>query len=426
MAEKLIIKNFAGIKELEIEVKRINILIGPQASGKSVCAKLLYYFKNFIWEILESIENRESNRDLDTKCIRDFKDFFPIGSWGNHDFSLKYEISNDFIEINRKYIDGNEINFKYSDFFKDEIKRLSLYQKQIIMGNSNDRESDIFEVSIIQKKMLDSLKNRISIFLPQEASFRQIFIPAGRSFFAIIKSNVYSFLSSDNTLDPFMKGFGMTYESIKYQGVSFVNRENVDKDIKDLQEEVSHLIKKSLCGDHFRDQGEDFLRMEDGRQVSAANASSGQQEALPLTITLDALPVLNRSGMAVYIEELEAHLFPNAQRSIVELIATVFNYPKQKLQFFLTTHSPYVLTSINNLLQAGILYQDPTPETLSKLKKIIPQYKSLNTSDLSAYMLENGECYSIISNETGLIDARIIDSVSTDLAIEFDQLLDLA
>ncbi|MEK0188739.1 hypothetical protein [Microcoleus anatoxicus] len=41
MAEKLTVKNFAGITDLELEIKRINILIGPQASGKSVCAKLL-------------------------------------------------------------------------------------------------------------------------------------------------------------------------------------------------------------------------------------------------------------------------------------------------------------------------------------------------------------------------------------------------
>jgi predicted ATPase len=29
MAEKLTVKNFAGITDLEIEIKRINILIGP-------------------------------------------------------------------------------------------------------------------------------------------------------------------------------------------------------------------------------------------------------------------------------------------------------------------------------------------------------------------------------------------------------------
>ena len=64
MAEKLTVKNFAGITDLKIEIKRINILIGPQASGKSVCAKLLFYFKDFVWAILAAVENEQTKRTL--------------------------------------------------------------------------------------------------------------------------------------------------------------------------------------------------------------------------------------------------------------------------------------------------------------------------------------------------------------------------
>ena len=143
---------------------------------------------------------------------------------------------------------------------------------------------------------------------------------------------------------------------------------------------------------------------------------------------LAALPFFESrgSGQTVYIEEPEAHLFPNAQRSVIELIATVFNCRKEKLQFFITTHSPYVLTSINNLLQAGLIYQDVAQDVLSQLEKIVPRYKALNTADLSAYLLENGRGKSIVCPDTGLIDAKAIDSVSDDLAIEFDDLLNLA
>lgn len=199
-------------------------------------------------------------------------------------------------------------------------------------------------------------------------------------------------------------------------------------DRKDIQDEMTRLIEKSLCGKHIHEKGKDFLEISDGRRISVANSSSGQQETLPLTIMLAALPFLtsSRSGQTVYIEEPEAHLFPSAQRSVIELIATVFNYRKEKLQFFITTHSPYVLTAINNLLQAGILYQNADEEVSYQLEKIVPKYKALNTSDLSAYVLANGKCSSIVCPETGLIDAKIIDSVSDELAIEFDKLLDLA
>ena len=46
MKEKIEIKNFAGIGHWEIELNAINIWIGPQASGKSITAKLFYFFKS--------------------------------------------------------------------------------------------------------------------------------------------------------------------------------------------------------------------------------------------------------------------------------------------------------------------------------------------------------------------------------------------
>ena len=50
---------------MDFDFKSINILIGPQGSGKSVTVKLMYFFKNFINEIVKNIENEESKRDLD-------------------------------------------------------------------------------------------------------------------------------------------------------------------------------------------------------------------------------------------------------------------------------------------------------------------------------------------------------------------------
>jgi hypothetical protein len=428
MTERLIIKNFAGIKELEIEVKRINILIGPQASGKSVCAKLLYYFKNFIWKILDSVENEKDKRYLDSECIRTFKEYFPPDCWGNQDFLIKYEVTNYFLEIRKKPGNKSEqIILKYSDFLKDKLKQLKSFYKKI---NTLDFDGNEIErakcIQIKRRKLRTYFLEHLATPHQREAGYAQLFIPAGRAFFANLRTDVVSFLSSNKNLDPFLREFGYVYNETKDLLID-INSSNISrKEIRLLYEEVNLLNEKSLCGKYHTDQGEDYLLMRDGRQVRVANSSSGQQEILPLTIVLVVLPYWTLNlGHTVYIEEPEAHLFPNAQRNIIELIATVFNFPKTNLQFFITTHSPYVLTSINNLLQAGFLYQDATPETLAKLKQIIPQFKSLNTSDLSAYMLEDGESRSIISSETGLIDASIIDSVSEDLAIEFDQLLDL-
>jgi len=420
MAEKLTVKNFAGITDLEIEIKRINILIGPQASGKSVCAKLLFYFKNFVWEILLVVVNEQTKRTLDSNYSKKFEEYFPPDSWGKQDFFIRYEVANIFIEVSRKKESKGKIVFSYSELFKKEFTELRNFLKKIRTHSSEEypkyKSLDRFTTSLMLREIfVDFLVTSIG----REAAFSQLFIPAGRSFFANLQNNIFSFLSSNNVLDPFLREFGSIYENIKREGLSINRLEN-----KDIQEEIDTLIENSLCGKHVHEKGKDFLEVPDGRRISIANSSSGQQETLPLTVMLAALSC-QVSSHTVYIEEPEAHLFPSAQRNIVELIATVFNCRKEQLQFFITTHSPYILTALNNLLQAGILYQESSRDVQRQLEKIVSRYKSLDVSDLSAYVLMDGKCRSIVCPETGLIDAKVIDSVSDDLAIEFEQLLNL-
>ncbi|AOY83767.1 AAA family ATPase [Moorena producens JHB] len=432
MAEKLTVKNFAGIDELEIEVKRINIVIGPQASGKSVCAKLLFYFKNFVWKILATVQNEQTKPQLDSSYSQTFQDYFPPDSWGDDDFYIKYEISTVFIEISRNKNSKSKsiIKFSYSDFFKKELLELRKVLKKI-KKKSSDKSPQIERIErffFTEQVLREQLTEFLRISLCDEAAYTQLFIPAGRSFFANLQSSIFSVISNKTVIDPFMSEFGSTYERIKRFNVIIMNQsENIKE--KEINDEIDRLIKKILCGEHIQEKGEDFVKMADGRRISIANSSSGQQETFPLTIILSALHFLvdeDSAGQTVYIEEPEAHLFPSAQRNIIELIACVFNSHPEKLQFFITTHSPYLLTAINNLLQAGMLYEESSQDTLPKLEKIVPRYKALSTSDVSAYVLENGKAKNILYNDTGLIDANVIDGVSDQLAIEFDQLLDLA
>jgi predicted ATPase len=74
MVEKLIVRDFSGIKDLEIDVKQINILIGPQASGKSVWTKFLFYFKSFPGEILFAVENEYRKSKLDSNYSTTFEE----------------------------------------------------------------------------------------------------------------------------------------------------------------------------------------------------------------------------------------------------------------------------------------------------------------------------------------------------------------
>ncbi len=335
-------------------------------------------------------------------------------------FSIKYKLNDIFIEVNRYKEKTSKIHIDYSEYFKkklDYCRRLLKKQSEKNLGKEPPEHFNaIFSV---RKALIENVENELGAI----GAFTQLFIPAGRSFFANLQSNVFTFLSSNNVIDPFLKEFGSLYESMK----RFPSRVKINgkEEIK-FKAKLDRLVEPILSGQYIYEKGKAYI-ISDGRKINVSNSSSGQQEILPLIIILSILPFIRflAAGQTVYIEEPEAHMFPTAQRHIIELIATVFNYSKVPMQFFITTHSPYILTATNNLMQAGRLKAQIKDHDLASLEKIVPHERMLNPEDVTAYSLTDGNCEIITCQETGLIQTNVIDSVSDELAIQFDELLDI-
>lgn len=424
--EKIEIKDFVGIKDISIEIKQINILIGSQASGKSITTKLLYYFKNFIFEVISFAEQLKNVTELEENYVYKFTEYFPPSSWGSECFTIKYSIDSYFIKVSRSSNNTFNIKLEYSDLYETKFTSL----KSSIQKYNRDNQSQGVPVgfklpSFTPRDFGKAFLLYISEDSNQKITFSQLYIPAGRSFYANLKKSLFHFISVDNSIESFLIEFGRFYEQIK-ERIEFNSMQGKVNN-EDLYNEITKIKQKILCGRYIQKNGEDYLEITKDRQVELVNSSSGQQETLPLTITLEtiAYDLPDIGGNSIYIEEPESHIFPTAQKSIVELISTVYNARKDSLQFFITTHSPYILTAFNNLIQAGILAEDATEEKIEQISHLVPQTRFLNPDKVAVYSLEDGYCKSIIDEETGLIDASIIDEVSKDLAIQFDELLDL-
>ena len=56
--EQIKINNFLVIKDATFQINKLNIIIGPQANGKSLLVKLSYFFRKLINTIFtDSIKN---------------------------------------------------------------------------------------------------------------------------------------------------------------------------------------------------------------------------------------------------------------------------------------------------------------------------------------------------------------------------------
>jgi len=413
MKERIEIENFGCIDYLDIEVNKINIFIGPQAAGKSLTAKLLYYFKSIFSEVKRIVDFELTIREFENFLRNKFLFYFPKESWGNKYFNIRYHLGHVSIEINY----SAKLQVICSSDLKYIFKLYKFLYNTSLKGIDTD-DSGHFERS--EPDVFRQFAGEIQEKYGMPLAFRQIFVPAGRSFFASVKSSVFTMLSENSDLDPFLVEFGSYYETTKrlYRTGNKIPSKRF--------EIINELTNEILHGSYVRIRGEDYLIHPDSRKIKLNIASSGQQEVLPLTLILSriALSVFANNGATVYIEEPEAHLYPESQKMVVELIATIANIARSPLQFVITTHSPYILSAFNNLLEAGNIIEN-RPRKVEEVNQIIDKRKILKFDEVNAFTLENGLSQNILDYEMQLISPTILDHVSNDISIEFGKLLDL-
>ncbi|MCP4701970.1 MAG: ATP-binding protein, partial [Gammaproteobacteria bacterium] len=123
---------------------------------------------------------------------------------------------------------------------------------------------------------------------------------------------------------------------------------------------------------------------------------------------------------SITIEEPEAHLFPYSQYRLIEFISRCYNGGHGGGKFVITTHSPYILTSFNNLLFAHQI-AGLSEDAASRANAIVSEPARINPENFSAYYIEDGILRSIL--DKGLIADNEIDDTSEDIAEVFDHLL---
>ena len=88
----------------------------------------------------------------------------------------------------------------------------------------------------------------------------------------------------------------------------------------------------------------------------------------------------------------------------------------------ITTHSPYVLGSINNLLYAEKISDK---ENQSEVDRIIPKILWLKYDSMGAYFLENGRLTDIRSDEFMDIDHDVIDGASQTINLAYEEMVEI-
>jgi predicted ATPase len=438
MMQKLIVRNFGPIRELDLDIKDLSLFIGEQATGKSTVAKLIYFFKSLRDDLMAYLYESEIQtlEVLRQDFLKNIKSKFSPRFFGSTKhlpaFHLKFKYkSGTYLQIRMN--DRNYVNATFTDTESGTSSVQSFGELDRICWQINDfrtqflrRDAAFLSGPDYRQFEFDKRSKRLEI----EYQINQFFgddrdtllIPAGRSLLAILSEQLQTL--ETYSLDFLMRAFLVRIDRLKpafsLSLNEIVRERNLNGNHIPDNERIEAAIQKIrevLKGEYRVDRFGEKIYIDAENYVKLSMASSGQQESVWILLQLFIL-LLNREKVFLVIEEPEAHLFPKAQKSIVELITLVFK--ENDSQVLITTHSPYILTAFNNLIYAGNVGQQH-----QEVSEIVPEMLWIDHEKVGAYRLSGGSKVDIMDEETHLIRAEELDTVSQSINQEFDAILNL-
>lgn len=417
----ILIHKLGPIRDCQMEIDHFTILTGAQAVGKSTIAKSVFFCRSVKDDIYDIILKRallgsENTLLKDvTRVLRNkFLQLFGTSWVMDSDMSLKYYYDeNTFIYISLKikddldYFSSNYVWIKFSENIMDFF-----YKK--FDGRYLDKET---------------LRREINELFHDE--HEAIFIPAGRSLITLLTSQLnYLFATMDDeqkrSIDLCTQKYIERILKIRplfengIEGLISQKKSMFGSSVDmDAIGEMTELIRKVLKGKYIYTNNEERLYLDETHFVKINYTSSGQQETVWIFNILVHL-LINKTKAFIILEEPEAHLYPEAQKNIVEMLALISN---KNCDIFMTTHSPYILGALNNLIYAG--YLGRRPELRGKVEEEVSEIFHITKEE--AYFLENGTIQSCKEAEAdgGLIINEVIDGASSEINEVYDRLFDI-
>ncbi len=379
--EKLIVKNFGPIKEAEIDLTKYVVFIGDTSTGKSVLAKLIAIFRDFIPSFKNDIE------DLDFTQQLAFQKQLKL-----------YNIDFDFQSTQIIYL-SNKLEIVF------ENKKVAVLKNSLEKTKPQDLKTFFVENRLYSNEEMWEIFSRIGF------KSSSIYFPAERILTSLIGSSISGLWAHDVALPACFKNFAAKYEIAKQNIKNF--------DFSDFGFEYNY------------DGTEEKINYQ-GNEIHLSQASSGIQSLLPLLLVLNHelkpdtifFPYIN-----LLMEEPELNLFPVKQKVLLEYVikklCAVNILTRFDTKLVITTHSPYILSVLDTLMLAKNTFNEH-PELKEEINAIISEDKWIDYDDISVYEVKNdGTIKSIKNEEFRSIDTNAIDGVSDIISEEFDKLTEL-
>ncbi len=403
------ITNFGPIRNATIETRRYNFFIGRTSSGKSVAAKLITISHEFDFRVIAdgdfaSFEKmlRKYNIDFVFKDDTEISIKEDSAYWiiKKNSFKTNYD-SEDLRELQKT--DYTELLKSLKSGLKGDPHLLKDFLGAFSILIS-DNDADLKHLSkekqaSLQLFIFGALKGFV---------YDPVYIPSERILLSIMKESVFSLLRFGGSIPESIVKFGSRYEQAKGKF------KNLDMDFMNIR--VS-----------FSKEEDKIVILNDQTEVDFLHASSGLQSVIPLWAVLQSVFNQHMQHEHIVIEEPELNLFPTQQVALIRKIIAGMNHQK-KCNIVFTTHSPYILSVIDNMILANEIYKKAKEkkDLQKEITKVVSKNEFIDFEEVASYgFSDDGTVVDIRDVENRLTGAINIDQASNETSQIFSRLLDI-
>ena len=408
---RITIRNIGPLKNVTLDLNKINVIMGPQSCGKSTIAKIISYCQ-----------------------------------W-----------------VEKRFILDGEFRYKFSEQFMDFHRISDMYFDD---NSLIEYKSNVVEISYSGKKKIEKIIkiNKGLDFI----NHKNIYIPAERNFVSVIP-NLGKFKETNDNIMNFLYDWYEVKKKYTKENkfpilnfhISYYHKQALDSDILVLNEIEKELLLNNASSGlqsvlplllliDYLTQGLFNVKIPDSvneKKEMKVIINSVINDLIENDVQIKKLiKQLENEQKIIYslsdiekiakkiiksrdynysrfiIEEPEQNLFPEAQRDLIYYLLHRINDKKRDHKLLITTHSPYILYALNNCMM-GYLIKDNMPE--KEQNQLLSKDSWIDPKLVSVWEIEEnkGTIKPIQNEKTGTVSKHYFNRIMNNVMDEYYKML---
>lgn len=302
-------------KSQQTDKAEVHIFTGENGTGKTTLLEALTYFDNWFNKPLRDLRGEKSNWwDYDSLARKERregrheKDKFNVGIYF-HKKEIEISLMGKGHFTNTEFFESYYKNDKHFDYY---------YHSYNFFAYNGHRQ--------LRDTKVEAFKNFEFNPITEALTFNK----------SHVNANLFQWIANNKTRAALSYQKGNKKDSEKYissiQKIEQAIGEIIGRKIEFIVDEYSLNVMVKLDNESLH-----YNTLADGYKSVISWLTD-------LVFRLDYMPSEGKDRFTLFLDEIDIHLHPSAQRRILPVIQKLF----PKAQIFLTTHSPFVVGSIDN------------------------------------------------------------------------------